>query len=313
MNPTPCSRARLAGLVLAGLVWLTPGGGARAYDGPVIDAHFHTDTGRFLTRERIDGELVTLKPKPRAELIREALAAMRKYNVVYAVTSGPDPKVVAEWRAAEPDRFIPALQITNARLDKGYLGMLRRLAGSREMRVLGEIALQYEGFAPDHPAYDVYFELAESLKLPMALHLGPGPEQVFSVRPRYRVRLGDPLALEEVLRRHPRLKLQVMHAGWPFIDNMIAILNTYPQVYVGVGFLDWSLPKAEFDHTLKRLVDAGFDKRILYGSDPHPGAITRIIAMSIERIASAPYLSEAQKADILYNNAARFFDLPITR
>ena len=54
--------------------------------------------------------------------------------------------------------------------------------------------------------------------------------------------------------------------------------------------------------------DAGFGKRILFGSDqmvwPHT------IAVAIDTIEQAPFLSAAQKRDIFYNNAVRFLRLP---
>jgi len=44
----------------------------------------------------------------------------------------------------------------------------------------------------------------------------------------YRVELGRPLALEESLLRHPKMRLYVMHAGWPLIDEMLALLFYHP-------------------------------------------------------------------------------------
>jgi len=54
-------------------------------------------------------------------------------------------------------------------------------------------------------------------------------------------------------------------------------------------------------------VEAGFGKRILFGSDQMgwPDAIV----VAIRRIQAAPFLSAAQKRDILYENAARFLRL----
>jgi predicted TIM-barrel fold metal-dependent hydrolase len=55
------------------------------------------------------------------------------------------------------------------------------------------------------------------------------------------------------------------------------------------------------------MVNAGFGKRIMFGSDNMvwPGAIK----IGIDRINNAPFLTEAQKRDILFNNAARFLRL----
>ncbi|MFL5745439.1 MAG: amidohydrolase family protein, partial [Niastella sp.] len=55
------------------------------------------------------------------------------------------------------------------------------------------------------------------------------------------------------------------------------------------------------------LVNAGFEKRILFGSDNMlwPGTIK----IGIDNINNAPFLSAEQKRDILFNNAARFLRL----
>jgi hypothetical protein len=54
-------------------------------------------------------------------------------------------------------------------------------------------------------------------------------------------------------------------------------------------------------------VEAGFGKRVMFGSDQMvwPGVIER----AIEAVDSADFLSDAQKRDILYDNAARFLRL----
>jgi uncharacterized protein len=78
-------------------------------------------------------------------------------------------------------------------------------------------------------------------------------------------------------------------------------------VYVDVGAIVWALPRAEFHRFLQRIVEAGFGARVMFGSDQMtwPGVIER----SLEAIESAPFLSEEQKRNILYNNAARFLRL----
>jgi uncharacterized protein len=67
------------------------------------------------------------------------------------------------------------------------------------------------------------------------------------------------------------------------------------------------LPRAEFYRFLQRIVETGFGNRVMFGSDQMnwPGVIER----GLEAIESAPFLSAAQKRDILYNNSARFLRL----
>jgi uncharacterized protein len=124
---------------------------------------------------------------------------------------------------------------------------------------------------------------------------------------RYRSRLSSPLLLEEAMVRHPKVRFYVMHAGWPMLDDMVAMLYAFPNLHVDVGVIDWYIPQAEFYAYLKHLMDAGFGKRIMYGSDQMQWP--QAIGASIKAIETAPFLTKAQKRDIFYHNALRFFRL----
>jgi predicted TIM-barrel fold metal-dependent hydrolase len=150
--------------------------------------------------------------------------------------------------------------------------------------------------------------MVEELDIPLGIHIGPGPPGApFLGTPDYRARMHSPFVLEEALIKHPKLRLYAMHAGWPMLDDMISMLYTYPQLYVDLGVIDYILPQKEFYRYLRRLVEAGFGKRIMYGSDQMiwPQAMEK----SIDNIENAPFLSEPQKRDIFFNNAARFLKL----
>jgi predicted TIM-barrel fold metal-dependent hydrolase len=103
------------------------------------------------------------------------------------------------------------------------------------------------------------------------------------------------------------MRLYVMHAGRPMLDEMVGLLYAHPQVYIDVGVIDWCLPKVEFYTYLRRLMQAGYGKRIMFGSDQMiwPQAIGR----AVETIESADFLTEDEKRDIFYNNAVRFLRL----
>ena len=90
-------------------------------------------------------------------------------------------------------------------------------------------------------------------------------------------------------------------------DEIIALMYSHPQVYVDISADNWGVPRAEFHHHLKRLVEAGYGSRIMFGSDQMVWPQT--IEVAIDSITSAPFLTESQKRDILYNNAARFLRL----
>lgn len=81
----------------------------------------------------------------------------------------------------------------------------------------------------------------------------------------------------------------------------------HPQVYVDVGVLSFAFPRAEFHYYLRRLVEAGFGKRVMFGSDQM--VWPEAIEAGISAIETADFLTDGQKRDILYNNAARFLRL----
>lgn len=239
-------------------------------------------------------------------MVERTVEILERRNV-FGVISDDSLETVRRFREAAPDRLIPAYELD---LDGESLSPeeLRRHFEAGDLEVLGEIGVQYEGIAPDDERMEPYWALAEELEIPVALHLGEGyPGAPYLGSPKYRVRLGSPLLLEEVLVRHPDLRLYVMHFGSPLVDEMIAVMQTYPNVYIDVGGNTWPYPREYFYSQLKRFVDAGFGKRILFGSDQM--LWPELIEISIEIIEEAPFLSEEQKRDILYNNAARFLRL----
>lgn len=237
-------------------------------------------------------------------LMRATVAEMERLNVV-GVLSGP-PDRVASWRSAAPGRFLAGL---NFRLQPEYSReRVRELQASGKLDVLSEVTTQYSGIAPDDPRMEPFWKLAEERDIPVGIHVGTGPPGAIYLGERgYRARLHSALTVEEVLVRHPKLRIYLMHAGYPMIDDLLAVLYAHPQVHVEVGAIVWSQPRDAFYRYLRRIVEAGFVSRIMFGSDQMvwPGLIGR----SVKVIEEAPFLSEAQKRDILYNNAARFLRL----
>ncbi len=121
------------------------------------------------------------------------------------------------------------------------------------------------------------------------------------------MRLSSMLLLEDVLTRHPKLRIRAMHAGWPLIDDVSATLYAHPQLYVDVGVISFTFPRKDFYNYLERLIDAGFENRVMFGSDEM--VWPEALSAAIDSVQTAPMLSEEQKRDILYNNAARFLRL----
>ena len=240
-------------------------------------------------------------PADAAVLRDRGIAALERFNML--ALAGGSAVTVEDYRIHAPDRLLPSAGFGSDGVLPS-IAELRHLHAAGKLAALSEITTQYAGIAPDDPRLEPYYALAEELDIPVGIHLGPGPPgTAYFATPAYRVTAGDPLRLEPVLIRHPKLRLYAMHAGWPFGDAMIAMLFAHPQLYVDIAVLDYAYPEADFYAYLKRLIDAGMEERIMFGSDNMvwPDAI----AVAIERIRRAPFLDERQKRLILHDNAAR--------
>jgi len=275
---------------------------------PIVDMHLHAY--RLADGPAPPENPATGRPaasRTTAELRDASLAALARYNIVKAVISGP-AETVAQWRAASPARVLGGAYVdeNNPLPD---LATLRTHILAGRVQVLGELVLQHMGMAPNDPRLEPYYALAEELDIPVGIHTGYGPPGTpyLPGLQGFRVTLGNPVLVEEVLIRHPRLRPYMMHGGAPYLQETKVILSVYPQVYLDLATISWILPRQEFHNYLRELMLAGFGKRMLFGSDQMfwPEAI----GMAIEGIESASFLSEQEKRDIFYNNAVRFLKL----
>ena len=260
---------------------------------PVIDVHLHA----MWSEINIEVPAGIRTPESYEQYRQDTFAMLQQYNIK-ALTSGP---YVKEWKEMLPDRIISGPLIFG--LGNLSVDSLRESFLKGEYEVLAEVAIQYSGVSPSDPVFDPYLSLAEELDVPVGIHMLFGPPGI-AYHGKNRAHLSNPLLLEEALVRHPKIRLWVAHAGWPMLDEMVNMLFTYPQLYIDTSVINWVIPRKEFYHYLRRIVDAGFCDRVLFGSDQihWPDAIS----LAIESINSADFLTREQKRDILYNNAAKF-------
>lgn len=238
------------------------------------------------------------------EKVMEHTFSIFKDQNIYGVTSG---LLTETWYKANPERIIPSFYLRGDGSDPSP-DSLRKLFKEGKFKILGEIAVQYRGMSPDDPFLTPYWALAEELDIPVGIHIGPGPIGApYLGWNKYRAKLHSPLMLEEVLIKHPNLRVYIMHAAWPMIDELLALLWTHPQVYVDISGIATDLSKPAFHSYLQQIVNAGFCNRVLYGSDQM--IWPELINKSIEAIKTAKFLTRKQQRDIFYNNAATFLKL----
>ena len=274
---------------------------------PIIDVHVHgyEKDERWTHRVPNPASGQPMTATTEQAHMRATLAEMKKYNVVKAVVSS-DYQAALRWKAAAPNQIMLSYGFDDPSAQD--LDFLRREHAAGRLMALGEIGAQYEGLAPNDPKLERIYALAEELDVPVGIHIGLSkPGIAYDAAPKYRAAFSDPMLLEDVLIRHPKLRIYVMHAGWPMTEQMIALMWAHPQVYVDIAVINWALPRKAFHAHLRRLMEAGFEDRVMFGSDQM--VWPEAIGMAIEGISSATFLTEKQKRDIFYNNAVKFFRL----
>jgi hypothetical protein len=275
---------------------------------PIIDVHVHAFGWDHMGTPPPPNIVTGKVPAAGSDkdFMDAVLAELKRYNVVKVVAGGPRQHVT-RWHAADPHRIIGGTTVARD-FPLFDTTAFREDVRAGRVGVMGELALAYSGIAPNDPRMEPYWVLAEQLDVPVALHTALAPPNTpYHCCPKFRTSLGNPALLEEVLVRHPKLRVYLMHAGYPFLQETIAILHMYPQVYVDVGAISWTRPREAFHDYLRALVREGFGKRVMFGSDQMmwPEAI----GMAIEGIESADFLTPEQKRDIFFNNAVRFLRL----
>ena len=195
------------------------------------------------------------------------VAEMERLNVTAVCLA--IPRVCRSGETRRRARVIPGTSF-NEGMEPGKrvaLDELRKDFKTDGFKVMGEIGLQYEGVSPSDPSVDQYFALAEELDIPVAIHMGTGGSGRANIACPISRLDGESAAAGRSAGRHPKLRVQVMHAGYPMIDNMLTLLQANSHVYVDVAGLIWSYPIKEVNRYIERLVDAGFEDRVMFGTD----------------------------------------------
>jgi predicted TIM-barrel fold metal-dependent hydrolase len=295
-------------IVLALLPAIATAQSTGPYRGPIIDVHLHAHTRESLAQPVPNPATGEMSPKTAEEHMTRSLAIMKERNVVLGIVSGSALADVEAWDTAAPDRIIKGLSIDDP---TRFIAPqdLDRLFREKRLDAFGEVAAQYAGYSPSDPAFDAYWAVAAKHGVPVGIHTGGAPPGTpYTCCPKFRLALGDPLLLEDLLVKYPQLKVYVMHAGGFFPQNALMLMTMYPQVYVDISTLTWTpiagdlLEPFLIEAKRRRLLD-----RVMFGSDQMrwPEAI----ALAIDRVNRLSFLTVDEKEDIFYDNAAKFLGL----
>jgi|GEM_PF-246704 len=274
--------------------------GSASRRGPIIDMHLHASAIPSVTHAD------------------SVLRWMDRHGFARAMLIVPDTAGL-QWRERAPGRFDVAVSFPchEGRHPEMQPCLpewggwpepewLRRQHATGRLGALGELLNVYYGIPASDERLAPYFALAEELDIPVGVHTGRGPppeRRAPGCCPGFNDEFGDPALLEPVLRRHPNLRVWLMHAGGPFLHEAIALMRAYPNVYADMSILNSMAPPAVEAQSLRAFLDAGLGDRVMLGTDNQP------IEAILQRMESFDFLNEAQRRAILYDNAARFLRL----
>ena len=242
---------------------------------PIIDVHMHAYPADDAIPATALNKITRRPPgvKDGRAHLQACLAEMKRLNIVKGVVSGGTGDRLAaamHWQETAPDRFIAGAGVRgSADVPLPEIDVLRKAFAEGRIRVLGEVTAQYAGLSLSDPKYIPYLALAEEFDIPVAVHTGPGAAVSRTIRA---VAVIAPVSA--IPRRSKRLSIvtrsfastSCMGAGLiskirsrccPRIPRSIWISGTSPG-----GSREPSSTR-----TFGALVRAGFNKRLMFGSD----------------------------------------------
>lgn len=273
-------------------------------NGQVIDMHMHSYTEKdfWVGKARNGFE----SSKDARETLEQTIQKMNEHKIEYAVVCGSIESLERYTKADK--RFIPGYQDSEDTLIS--IAKFEEYVKTGKIKVFGEVMAVYKGQTLADPIYQPYLAICEKYGVPVGYHSGGSfPNAQKLGWPKYRIALGDPFLIEDVLVKYPKLKLYLMHAGENFYENTLRMMDGYPNLYADLGVEMWLHPMTK-DFAVKFLKSAkeyGFLNRVMFGSDQMvwPEAITS----SINFLKALDFLTKEEKDLIFYKNAKTFLGL----
>ena len=158
-------------------------------------------------------------------------------------------------------------------------------------------------FYPSDPMMNEIYEYCIAQNKPIIFHAG------MSWEPEAPMKYAKPLEFEEVAIQYPELRFSLSHFGWPWIQETVAILLKYPNVYADTAMLYMDSPRKFmqdiFEHQLGSLwLENNLKDKVMFGSNS-PRFKPRRIIYGLDTLNLRPSTREK----IMGKNALRFLGM----
>lgn len=200
----------------------------------MIDAHIHV-VPPHLPGVGSLSPLLDAAAEVRADVLRrEMQAAGATQALAMGCCNAPadDPLGVAETLALA--RLVPGLFAIGvadpSRSDADHLSRVESVLAEKQVRALKGY-LGYLHYAPDHPGYRPYYELAERYQVPIVFHTGD------TYSPCAKLRYAQPLLVDDVAVDHPKVKFVLAHLGNPWMTDAAEVIYKNVNVWADLSGL----------------------------------------------------------------------------
>ena len=208
------------------------------------------------------------------------------------------PKRLAAVASVSPDRHRPERKVRRA---------------VEELGLKGVKLYPHSGFYPNDPRLYPVYEYCQKAAVPVIIHTG-----IKAVRWQH-MKFNHPVYVDDVATDFPDLQVVMCHGGYPWTEEFLAVVGSNPNVSVDITFLDYLEDKFKVpnlvENTMRRLNAIIGARRLIWGSEGPFMSLPLYGSHGIDNyrkcqerlVRRFDFLSEADKADILGENAKRLF------
>jgi hypothetical protein len=176
----------------------------------------------------------------------------------------------------------------------------------REERIIGlKLYPGYEAFYVHDARLRVVYELAAEFNVPVMIHTGD------TYDPKGKVKYAHPLEVDEVAVDFREVTFVICHLGNPWVTDAMEVIYKNDNVVADISGFTIKL----FQERFERYMLGQLGEAIAYSGDPHSilfGTDWPICDMvAYQRFVAKLDLTDQERADIMWRNAARVFRLPV--
>ena len=211
-------------------------------------------------------------------------------NEVIADYASQHPDKLVGWASVDPNEPDCVAQLDHAVHDLGLSGL--------------KLGPTYQHFDPTDRGHWPLFERCAELDLPIMWHQGTTfPSQA-------RLRLANPLLLEDVAMEFPQLRMIIAHLGHPWEEDAIALVRKAPNLYLDISAVHYR--PWRYWQAMVTAMEYGVTQKILLGSDFPSASVDHVIA-GLRRIndvvagSGMPTIPTEVQDQIINSNWEAFF------